>query len=407
MHGNLAMSESNLQQQRLQLVKRKDPMETYENKVANQILILIGSICVAAAGCGQEISKKETEVDGTTLALRLTGTDGDIVLEKVDYILKGSDGTELSGTADISSSTRPEFVVGRLLPGSYTITLSSTATDGISTCVGSSASFTIVAGTMTSITLPMTCNQPKRHGSLNVNGSLNVCPIVEDPSASPSEVLVGGSIVINAGAVSDPDQGPATLTSNWTALPPIGEFDSQTAATTTYHCTQSGAVTLKFTASDGDSACQSSGEVLVTCTAPGSCPQGTVWMPSVGGCGGSVLVPGATEHFASKIFTAGASPVVIEAVSSWASLTPDPGRQTSTGPVLVLAPYQGGSGCDFISYYPSNTFVQLGLDTLDPASTTTASIVVPPGVDAYIAGSDCYMPDDVLGEFNIVWKIVQ
>ena len=117
-------------------------------------------------------------------------------------------------------------------------------------------------------------------------------------------------------------------------------------------------------------------------------------------------MPGASLSFAQKIFTASAGPIVIEAVSSWAYLNPDPTRKTSTGPMLVVAPYQGGVGCDFIYNYPSNTFVSVNLDPLNPAAITTASLDIPTGADAYIAGSDCYLPDDVDGMFQIDWKII-
>ncbi len=231
--------------------------------------ILFGALGLAGvAGCGE--GKVDKAADAVTFALDLEGTGGKIVLDRVGWLVKGSDGAQRKGEADLSSSTRPQFVIGGFAAGTYTITVTGTASDGVTVCSGASAVFAITTGVTTPIILPLTCKQPKRNGSVSVNGRLNVCARVEDPSASPGEVVVGGSIAVDVGEISDPDQGPAALTGEWTATPAIGVFGDRTAPSTTFRCARSGAVALKFTASDGDPGCESSGKVTVVCTS--TCP---------------------------------------------------------------------------------------------------------------------------------------
>jgi Concanavalin A-like lectin/glucanases superfamily len=243
-------------------------MDTHRNGSARQLLTALGAICIVTMGCGEQAPKIETG-QSTALELKLAGADGAIVLKKLDYVLTKSDGSQLTGEADLSSSTALGFVLGGLLPGSYTISISSTATDGVTTCVGTSTQFNVVAATTTAVTVNMACTQSKTKGSIAVDGVLNVCPVANNaPSALPSEVVVGGGIVVDGGAPLDPDNGPGALTCSWTADPPIGVFASPSAASTIFNCTQAGTATLKLTVSDGDPACQSSGSVAVTCTSP-------------------------------------------------------------------------------------------------------------------------------------------
>jgi len=224
---------------------------------------------IAASSCGGGITTQDN--NSVTFALEVPGADGTLVFQTVDYVLKRDDGTERKGQADVSSSTRPMFVVGGVAPGAYTMSVASTATDIVTMCLGTSDAFTVVAGMTTPVALTLSCKQPKRNGSVIVNGKLNVCPLVDDPSANPSESVVGGSIALDTGAVLDTDNGPNPVTGKWTATPAIGTFDDPTAPATKFHCTGAGAVALVYSATDGDPACSSSGKVTVYCTS--TCPK--------------------------------------------------------------------------------------------------------------------------------------
>ncbi|HEY3592452.1 MAG TPA: hypothetical protein VGL13_01200, partial [Polyangiaceae bacterium] len=68
------------------------------------------------------------------LSLQLTpGT----TLASVSYAITGPGGFSKSGTIDVSSSTTISSVIGGLPAGNgYSITLSATSTDGVTTCSG-------------------------------------------------------------------------------------------------------------------------------------------------------------------------------------------------------------------------------------------------------------------------------
>ncbi len=66
------------------------------------------------------------------------------------------------------------------------------------------------------MTVHLTCHEAPRTGSVSVNGTLNVCPQIDGIGASPTEVLVGGSVGLSASA-HDTDGGPSPLAYHWTA----------------------------------------------------------------------------------------------------------------------------------------------------------------------------------------------
>ncbi len=227
-------------------------------------------VLAAAIGCG---SDQVAIHDSGSVAFALEVPEGDekIVFNFIDYVLRRDDGTERRGRVDLSSSTKLGFVVGGVPPGSHTIVVSSASTDGVTMCLGNSAPFTVVPGMTTSVGLTLSCKQPKRNGGVAVNGKLNICPLVGEPSASPNEVVVGGVIAVDAGGVVDSDHGPAPLKVGWAATPSIGTFDDSATSSTKFHCAAPGAATLTFGASDGDPGCMSSGKVTVVCTSV--CPK--------------------------------------------------------------------------------------------------------------------------------------
>jgi len=50
------------------------------------------------------------------------------------------------------------------------------------------------------VTLSLDCHEAPRTGSAQINGVLNVCPVVDGISANPGEVLVGSSIALTGSA---------------------------------------------------------------------------------------------------------------------------------------------------------------------------------------------------------------
>ena len=60
------------------------------------------------------------------------------------------------------------------------------------------------------------CREPAGTGSVQINGTVNVCPVVDGIGANPGEVMVGFSSALSATA-HDSDGRPAALTYSWSA----------------------------------------------------------------------------------------------------------------------------------------------------------------------------------------------
>ena len=82
-----------------------------------------------------------------------------------------------------------------------------------------------------------TATRRRRTGSVAVNGVANVCPMIDGISASPSEVLVGGTIALT-GAAHDADSGPRALSYQWQAT--CGTISNAASQNPTFTCTAAG-----------------------------------------------------------------------------------------------------------------------------------------------------------------------
>jgi phospholipase C len=200
-------------------------------------------------------------VGEVAVALSLDGT----TLNTVTYSITGPGGFMKSGSLDVSHSSTLSGLISGLPAGmGYSITLNGTATDGTTTCLGS-AGFTIMAQQTAMVSVHMTCHQPPTTGSILVNGTLNVCPVVDGVSASPAEVMVGSSISLAATA-HDADGGPSPLSYHWSVS--SGALSDPTSATPSFTCTVAGPATLTVSVSDGDPApgCAGMQTAMVTCS---------------------------------------------------------------------------------------------------------------------------------------------
>ena len=100
---------------------------------------------VGVAGCSTDTTSSETS---GSLSLNLEV--GSVDIDEVDYLITGN-GTVEGGAIDTSApgSTASVEVFG-LLPGDYTVTLSATATDGVTMCEGSE-DFSVDADALTEV----------------------------------------------------------------------------------------------------------------------------------------------------------------------------------------------------------------------------------------------------------------
>ena len=228
------------------------------------IAILSAAFWVGGSSCsGTHVSGPSTGVEtGGSIGLLLAGG---VNLSTLSYTITGPGGFSKTGSIDVSASSTVSAIIGGLPAGTgFTISLSGTSTDGSTTCVGS-ATFNVTANSTTSVRLTLDCHQAAKTGSINLAGTINVCPNLTAISANPDEVLVGSSIALSGTAV-DPDNGPAPLTYSWTAS--SGTLTGANTASPSFECLTTGTATISVTISDGDpqASCAAQGSVQVTCS---------------------------------------------------------------------------------------------------------------------------------------------
>jgi hypothetical protein len=215
---------------------------------------VVFNACSPAGNRGDEIGE---------VAVALTGAGG-VTINTVGYSITGPSSFMKSGSIDVSASSTISSTIGGLPAGSgFMITLSATSTDGNDTCSGS-ATFTVTAHQTTPVTVPVECHEGAKTGSILATGVINVCPLIDGVTATPTEVSVGGSVALVA-AAHDTDGAPSPLSYVWSAS--SGVFTDTGSAATRFTCTAPGTVTIGLAVSDGDVACNDTAQVTVTCTA--------------------------------------------------------------------------------------------------------------------------------------------
>jgi len=210
----------------------------------------------APAGANQESSGE------VNLALQLASGS---TINSASYTIVGPKAFSKSGTIDLSSATSLSATIGGIPAGNdYSITISATTSDASTTCGGSSK-FNVQARKTVNVSVPLTCHEAPRTGSVMVSGVLNLCPTIDSLSANPSEVQVGGTIVLLASA-HDSDAGPSPLSFAWKTS--AGTLSTAVGEATTLTCTAPGTATVTLAVADGDPAasCADSVTAQITCS---------------------------------------------------------------------------------------------------------------------------------------------
>jgi len=220
---------------------------------------LLTALVLASAGaCVGPPSGGSADTGTLSAGLMLTPST---TLDKVNYSISGPNSFSRMGSIDVSHSQTISTTIGGIPAGTgYSVSLTGTASDGVTACAGS-APFSITAGMTTALSVKIQCREPPRTGSVQINGTVNVCPVIDAIGANPGEVMVGFSSALSS-AAHDSDRAPASLTYSWVAT--SGMLAGATTASPTLLCTAVGPSTLTLTVSDGD--CTDTGTVVVTCS---------------------------------------------------------------------------------------------------------------------------------------------
>jgi 5'-nucleotidase len=224
---------------------------------AHNVLVALALASLTPAACAPTGAGETADLGAATFDLQLAP---DVTINSVSYTITGPNGFTKTGSIDVSQSNTVSATIGGLPTGTgFSISLSATSTNGQVTCAGS-ATFDVVAHASTPVAVHLLCHDTPRTGTILVNGTLNVCPLIDGVSASPAEIIVGGSVTLSVLA-HDADAAPSALSYSWTAT--SGEISDPKGQSPRFSCTGTGSVTITVSASDGD--CSDSSSVTVVC----------------------------------------------------------------------------------------------------------------------------------------------
>lgn len=227
-------------------------------------LTLASTLAASLVACETTSTDPAAQAGAVHMALDVAGGT---TLNVVTYTIDGPGSFMKMGMIDVSASATISAQIAPLPPGTgYSIVLSAMSQDGIAMCMGT-APFDIAAHQTTSVLVHMLCRQPSKNGSVAFSAPVNICPLIDNVTASPSEVLVGGTIALTTQA-HDTDNSPSPLAYQWTAT--SGTLSDVAAPGPTFTCTSPGPVTLTLTLTDGDPSCVDTQSIAVQCTATGS-----------------------------------------------------------------------------------------------------------------------------------------
>jgi hypothetical protein len=228
---------------------------------STRIKFALSAAClVLGVSCGQGPASDGATTGQVQMALQLAPG---VSLTSAAYSITGPNGFTGGGTVSVGQTSDVPVALGGLPTGTgYMLTVGGTASDGITVCAGSTM-FDVGTNTRTTVIVHLTCSRPPPSGSVQINGQINICPVLDGLSESPADAYVGASVALHATA-HDSDGGPSPLTYAWSATG--GALQSGPQADATFTCTAPGVVTLTVVASDGDASCNDTLSVTVTCT---------------------------------------------------------------------------------------------------------------------------------------------
>jgi len=187
----------------------------------------------------------------------------DASVSTATYAVSGPNGFASAGIVLVGDSADVPVTLSHLPVGEgYELDLSGTASDGITVCEGSTIfDVTDSAATLT-LVVHLSCAVPS--GDVDVQATLNVCPVIDGLDASPMTLVLGGVSSLRVTA-HDSDNQPAALSYSWTVNGV--RLAHQVGPALSFACSSAGDVTILAGVSDGDPdpACADKSGVKVTC----------------------------------------------------------------------------------------------------------------------------------------------
>jgi len=218
--------------------------------VSKPTLPLVLSLLVGASalvsGCALDPSGQSDAEHIGSVGLNLEVAPG-VTLLSVNYEITGNGFTK-TGTIDVGAAPVISGTIGGIPAGNgYTIELSAaSAEDG--TTFGGSATFNVTAGGTTSVAIHLVGSGAVKNGSVSVNGTFNLAPVIDELTATPTQVFVGGEVTLT-GTARDPDGAPSALSYYWSTTG--GVIDNPVAPNAKLTSDTPGTFTVALTVSDG------------------------------------------------------------------------------------------------------------------------------------------------------------
>ena len=227
-------------------------------------LLALGAFAPLLNACSSEPSSDAGVEQTGSLGLNLQVAQG-VTLNAVTYAITGNNFSK-NGTIDVSGTSSISGTIGGIPAGKgYTLTLTATSTDGATTFTGS-ATFDVSAGKITSVTIRLKGTGTTGNGSVSINGTFNVGPVVDELTLTPQSVNVGSTVTL-AGVAKDADQGPSPLTYYWSTTG--GSIDNPLSPNAKLTSSTPGTFTVKLTVSDGELTTTASSTVTFVAASTG------------------------------------------------------------------------------------------------------------------------------------------
>jgi arylsulfatase A-like enzyme len=229
----------------------------------------LGSLLACSSQPLDDASAGDAERGGS-LGVNLEVAPG-VTLKSVKYTLSGN-GFSKTGSIDVSGAPTISGTIGGIPAGKgYTLTLSATSTDDATSFSGS-AKLDVTAGKTTSVTIRLKGTVKSGNGSVSVNGSLNVAPVLDEVTVTPATVNVDRTITLSSVA-RDVDAAPKALSYYWSTTG--GVISDPISPHATLTSDRPGTFTVTLTVSDGELTASSSTTVTFVGEADGGAGGGS------------------------------------------------------------------------------------------------------------------------------------